>query len=444
LNSLCPNVISTTGRGSTGVGLTAAVVVDKDTNERQLEAGAMVLGDRGIVCIDEFDKMNENDRVAIHEVMEQQTVTIAKAGIHVSLNARCSVLAAANPLYGEYQKHLSCSVNIGLPDTLLSRFDLVFIIKDETNSDRDRKIAKQVLQNHTISQDQLSDALNLCAGHDYIIEQDINIEDQTEKKVLIKINSESNREILSRTFLRKYIYYAKINCPALSDEASNFISSAWVKLREQEINERNQKVSNSPVPISVRTLETIIRLSTAHAKLRLAKVISKYDCEVAFDILNYSLNNESYINEDDDSYYDEEKMNDEEENETKKLSLRSSNKKSSEGKPVIEINENDDRKRRTHDEIDEVEKIFSYNTNIIGGITEDQKKFIFKIIFESTNKKEFQQITFDDLWHLVVKHKDKELFLKSSHKSELLDIVLALDSEGKVLYSSGTKDITLV
>lgn len=148
ISNFAPRGIYTTGKGSSGVGLTASVRKDTVTGELVLEGGALVLADTGICAIDEFDKMDERDRTNIHEVMEQQTVSIAKAGITTSLNARTSVLAAANPVYGRYNYNLKPHENINLPPALLSRFDLLFLLLDKNNEETDKTLAFHVASVH--------------------------------------------------------------------------------------------------------------------------------------------------------------------------------------------------------------------------------------------------------------------------------------------------------
>ncbi|TFK30373.1 ATP dependent DNA helicase [Coprinopsis marcescibilis] len=301
-----PLAIATTGRGSSGVGLTAAVTTDKETGERRLEAGAMVLADRGVVCIDEFDKMSDIDRVAIHEVMEQQTVTIAKAGIHTSLNARCSVVAAANPIYGQYDIHKDPHKNIALPDSLLSRFDLLFIVTDDVEEKKDRMIADHVLRMHrylppgveegTPTHDNLSQSLtvegpNVGAELEGVETSPYEKFDPLLHMGLVQNSSRETRsrkkrkEILSIAFVKKYIQYAKSKpAPVLTKGAADHIVQVYATLRNEDM-EGAKKTS----PLTARTLETLIRLSTAHAKARLSTKVEERDAIKAEEIMRFAL-----------------------------------------------------------------------------------------------------------------------------------------------------------
>ena len=239
-----PIAIYTSGKGSSAAGLTASVQRDTTTREFYLEGGAMVLADGGAVCIDEFDKMRDEDRVAIHEAMEQQTISIAKAGITTILNARTSVLAAANPIFGRYDDLKSPGENIDFQTTILSRFDLIFIVRDTHDRNRDETIAKHVMNLHMNGQS--------------------------------NSNPEAAQSEIPVEKMKRYISYAKSRCaPRLSAEAAEKLSSHFVSIRRQVARAEADANQRSSIPITVRQLESLVRISESLAKLELAPIATE-------------------------------------------------------------------------------------------------------------------------------------------------------------------------
>ena len=290
-----PRAITTTGRGSSGVGLTAAVTTDQETGDRRLEAGAMVLADRGIVCIDEFDKMSDMDRTAIHEVMEQGRVTISKAGIHARLNARCSVLAAANPTHGRYDPTRTPNENIQLQPSLLSRFDLLFILLDTIDVDTDRKIADHVVRMHRYRnpQEQDGQVLSIAADAEVLTTKDLNEHTQDEGETpiyekydaLLHGNSRKKTDkIVSVQFMKKYVHIAKCIKPVLSEAACDMLADEYANLRSDDFEAGVARTQT----VTARALETLIRLATAHAKARLSKGVEEEDAELAIELVQYA------------------------------------------------------------------------------------------------------------------------------------------------------------
>ncbi len=236
------------GKSASGAGLTATVVRDEYLRGWSLEAGAMVLANKGLVCIDELEKMDPNDRSAMHEAMEQQTITVSKANVQATLRAETSVLAAANPKFGRFDPSQPIAQQIDLPPTLINRFDIIFTLRDIPNREKDEKIANHVLHEH---------------------------------------QKEGEGMMIPRELFRKYVAYAKQRIkPELSNEAVEEIKTFYIELRNKPVAvEGNLR----PIPISARQLQALIRMSEASAKMRLSKKVTKDDAKKAIDIMKYYL-----------------------------------------------------------------------------------------------------------------------------------------------------------
>ncbi len=245
VSRIAPRGLYTSGRGTTAAGLTAAVVREKG-GSMSLEAGALVLADKGIACIDEMDKMRPEDRVAIHEAMEQHTVSVAKGGIVATLNARTAVLAAANPSLGRYEPNRTVAENISLPVTILSRFDLIFVLRDIPNKESDSKMSRHILEMH--------------------------------RRGISPVEAQVDSELL-----RKYISYAKTVKPELSEEALKRLSDFYLAMRSAS------ETEGSPVAITARQLEALVRVAEARARVALRPTVTQEDAEAAIAIMKRSL-----------------------------------------------------------------------------------------------------------------------------------------------------------
>ncbi|MEK6884847.1 MAG: minichromosome maintenance protein MCM, partial [Nanoarchaeota archaeon] len=248
MSSIAPKGRYVVGKSTSGAGLTATVVKDEFLRGWSLEAGAMVLSNKGLVCIDELEKMDPQDRSAMHEAMEQQTVTISKANVQASLRAETSVLAAANPKFGRFDPYQPIAQQIDIPPTLINRFDVIFTIRDIPDKGKDSAIAEHVLKEHQMKHKGMT---------------------------------------IDRDLLRKYVAYAKQRFkPYLSDEAIEEIKKFYVDLRNTPT---SSETALKPIPISARQLEALIRLSEASAKCRLSSKVTIDDAKKAIDLMKYYL-----------------------------------------------------------------------------------------------------------------------------------------------------------
>ncbi|VEN38139.1 unnamed protein product [Callosobruchus maculatus] len=255
VEKVAPISVYTSGKGSSAAGLTASVMRDPSSRNFVMEGGAMVLADGGVVCIDEFDKMREDDRVAIHEAMEQQTISIAKAGITTTLNSRCSVLAAANSIFGRWDDTKG-EENIDFLPTILSRFDMIFIVKDEHDRERDMTLAKHIIGVHANA---------------------------------AQISVDPKQGELSLDFIKKYIGYCRTHCgPRLDKEAGEKLQRRYVLMRSGASQHEKQVDKKNAIPITVRQLEAVIRISESLAKMRLQPFATETHVDEALRLFQVS------------------------------------------------------------------------------------------------------------------------------------------------------------
>ncbi len=271
VQNIAPRSVYTSGKGSSSAGLTAAAVRDDfgDGQQWTLEAGALVLADQGVAAVDELDKMAADDRSAMHEALEQQKISISKAGINATLKARCSLLGAANPKYGRFDQYEPIGEQIDLEPALISRFDLIFTVTDEPDPEEDAQLAQHILQTNyagelNTQQEQLANA------------------NHTEEEVDAETGTVA--PAIEASLLRKYIAYSRRNCyPTMTDEARDAIEEFYVDLRAEGQGE------DSPVPVTARQLEALVRLAEASARVRLSDTVEQEDAERVIEIVRSCL-----------------------------------------------------------------------------------------------------------------------------------------------------------
>ncbi|KFG26512.1 uncharacterized protein NESG_00660 [Nematocida ausubeli] len=279
--------VFSTGQGASAVGLTAMVKKDAVTREWTLEGGALVLADKGICLIDEFDKMKDTDRVSIHEAMEQQSISISKAGIVTSLQARCAIIAAANPIRGKYNSSFTFQQNVNLSDPIISRFDVICVLQDILDREKDKKLAEFIVTSHRVSGG--SGVMGVSGGHsgshkeqsesarDGILSG--NQDKQVEGSEILGGTGSSSGILVPQDILRKYIAYARERVhPRIEAFDTERISSLYAALRKESSIARG-------IPITVRHVESMIRIAEASAKMHLREVVNSFDVDVAVEVV---------------------------------------------------------------------------------------------------------------------------------------------------------------